>query len=57
MVFKQEYVHLFEAGHSAATARHEYTSQLQLKHDTQNIEHVLADRSENPNCQDIQRVV
>ena len=53
---KQEYIHLFEAGHSAATARHEYTSQLQLKHDSHNVEHVLADRSTNPNCQDIQRL-
>ena len=53
---KQEYIHLFEAGHSSATARHEYTSQLQLKHDTQSIEQVLADRAANPNCQDIQRL-
>ena len=53
---KQEYLTLFETGNSAAASRHEYTKQLQLKHDVPTLEHILADRSVNPNCQDIQRL-
>ena len=53
---KKQLTSLFEAGNSAPTARHEYANQLQMKYDTLDIEKTLADRSINPNCQDIQRL-
>ena len=53
---KKQFTSLCEAGNSAATARHEYANQLQMKYDILDIEKTLADRSINPNCQDVQRL-
>ena len=46
----------FKCGHSAASARHEHELRLQLSTDPVSIERVLADRSTNPNVQDVSRM-
>ena len=54
---KDAYMHLFENGNSAYSARHEYVRYLQLEHDGKtDIQRLLADRSTNPNVQDVQRL-
>ena len=46
---KDAYMHLFENGNSASSARHEYVRYLQLEHDGKtDIQRLLADRSTNP---------
>ena len=54
---RKAYVHLFEDGNSASSARHEYVTSLQLEYDgNQAMQRVLADRSINPSTQDVQRL-
>ena len=53
---KEKYNNLFESGYSAARARDEYVNRLQLKFGTSDVEVALANRSINPNCQDVQRL-
>ena len=54
---RKAYVHLFEDGNSASSARHEYVTSLQLEYDgNQTMQRVLANRSINPSTQDVQRL-
>ena len=53
---KKAYINLFESGSCAASARHEYLTQLQLKSDPREVESTLEDRAINPNVQDVQRL-
>ena len=53
---KKAYVSLFESGSSAASARHEYLTQLQLKSDPREVESTHADRAIQPNVQNVQRL-
>lgn len=55
---KDAYHQLFQCGNSASSARNEYVMQLQLEHDDNDhdLQRALADRSINPNVQDVQRL-
>ena len=53
---KNMFFEYFKCGHSAASARHEHELRLQLSTDPVSIERVLADRSTNPNVQDVSRM-
>ena len=53
---KKVKISLFESVSSAASAKHEYLTQLQLKSDPRVVESTLADRAITPNVQDIQRL-
>ena len=53
---KKAKICLFESGSSAASAKHEYLTQIQLKSDPRVVESTLADRAITPNVRDIQRL-
>ena len=53
---KKAKISLFESGSFAASAKHEYLTQLQLKSDPRVVESTLADRAITPNVRDIQRL-
>ena len=53
---KAKFYKYFEYGHSAASVRHQHSLHLQLSGDAVLVENLLADRSTNPNVQDVSRL-
>ena len=50
---KAKFYNYFVCGHSAASARHQHEFHLQLSADAALVEKFLADRTTNPNVQDV----